>query len=528
LEFAPRGLRAVSKIRRWSAAVRAYAVSDVRKMRAEPNGSTATVTCAAVDLGASSCRVFVAQTDGDRIALQERVRFETPLVHDGSGHECWDLGVIEARIRDGVRSEPGSAPLASVGVDSWAVDFVLLDDAGLQAAPAVSYRDPRTQRAMADAFARIPASEIYRRTGIQFQPFNTLYQLAATAAQEPAWIARARRLLLLPDYFHFRLCGVAANEYTNATTTQLWGLQTDDWDDDLLAVAGISRALVSRPIEPGTVLGETAAPGGGGRSKVIAPATHDTASSVAAIPLEGDGEVFISSGSWSLMGIESRTPFASDAARRMNVTNEGGVERRYRVLKNITGLWLIEQIRKELAGVGYHALVEAAHAAAPWRSLIDPDDPRFFHPPSMVGAIRAFCADTGQPPPDTAGALARAVFDSLALSYRTVSGELAALRGSPVSRIHIVGGGSQNRLLNQLCADACEVPVRAGPVETSALGNACLQLVGLGVLPSLDAARALIRRSFPVEDYTPGAPVPADSLQRFAAFRAVRPTHHHA
>ena len=469
--------------------------------------------------------MFLAQTDGDRISLQERVRFETPLIHGGDGYECWDLGLIEARIRDGLGSTHGSAPLASVGVDSWAVDFVLLDDAGLPAAPAVSYRDPRTQRAMAGAFARMPASEIYRRTGIQFQPFNTLYQLAATAAQEPAWIARARRLLLLPDYFHFRLCGAAANEYTNATTTQLWGLATDDWDDDLLAIAGISRALVSRPIEPGTVLGEAAALDGGGRPKVIAPATHDTASSVAAIPLEGDGEVFISSGSWSLVGIESRTPLASDAARRLNVTNEGGVERRYRVLKNVTGLWIIEQIRKELGGAGYHELVEAARAAAPWRSLIDPDDPRFFHPPRMVEAILAFCADTGQPRPDTAGALARAVFDSLALSYRMVCRELAGLRGGPVSRIHIVGGGSQNRLLNQLCADACEVPVRAGPVETSALGNACLQLVGLGVLPSLDAARALIRRSYPVEDYAPAAPVPADSLQRFRAFRADRAPH---
>jgi rhamnulokinase len=492
-------------------------------MRAEPNGSAATVTCAAVDLGASSGRVFLTRTDGDRISLRELVRFETPLVHDASGYQCWDVDAIEARIRDGLRSAQAAAPLASVGVDSWAVDFVLLDGAGQKAAPAVSYRDPRTQRAMADVFARMPASEIYRRTGIQLQPYNTLYQLAATAAQEPAWIARARRLLLLPDYFHFRLCGVAACEYTNATTTQLWGLGTDDWDDDLLAVAGISRALLGPPIEPATVLGEAALPDGGGRLKVIAPATHDTASSVAAIPLEGDGEVFLSSGSWSLMGIESRIPFTSDAARQRNVTNEGGVERRYRVLKNITGLWIIERIRKDLGGVGYDELVEAARAAAPWRSLIDPDDPRFFHPPSMVDAIVAFCADTGQPHPDTAGGLARAVFDSLALSYRTVSGELAALRGSPVSRIHIVGGGSQNRLLNQLCADACEVPVRAGPVETSALGNACLQLIGLGVVPSLDAARAMIRRSYPVEDYTPGAPVPADSVQRFDAFRARAP-----
>jgi len=486
-------------------------------MSTELNRSAATTRCAAIDLGASSCRVLVAACDGDRISLEETARFETPLVRDPGGYACWDLEVIEAHIRDGLRSAQRVAPLASVGVDSWAVDFVLLDGASRKTAPAVSYRDPRTQAAMADALARMPASEIYRRTGIQFQPFNTLYQLVATAAREPDWIARARRLVLLPDYFHLRLCGVVANEYTNATTTQLWNLAADDWDDELLALAGISRALVDRPVEPGTTLGELT---GGAATKVIAPATHDTASSVAAIPLEGDGEIFLSSGTWSLMGLESRAPLASDAARRCNVTNEGGVERRYRVLKNIMGLWILERIRRDLGDVGHAALVDAAGAAAPWRSLIDPDDPRFFHPASMVDAVQGFCADTGQPGPDSPGALARAVFDSLALSYRTVAGELARLRGRPVSRIHIVGGGSQNRLLNQLAADACEVPVLAGPVETSALGNACVQLVGLGVLPSLDAARAMIRRSYPVETYAPAAAVPEDALRRFSAFRA--------
>jgi rhamnulokinase len=401
---------------------------------------------------------------------------------------------------------------------------VLLDGDSRQAAPAVSYRDPRTQGAMAEALARMSASEIYRRTGIQFQPFNTLYQLVATVAREPAWIARARRLLLLPDYFAFRLCGVAVNEYTNATTTQLWNIAADDWDDDLLALAGISRALLGRPVSPGTILGDMASPAGqGGALKVIAPATHDTASSIAATPLEHDDEVFISSGTWSLMGIESRIPYACDAARHLNITNEGGVEHRYRVLKNITGLWIVERLRKEL-GEDHDNLVEAACAAAPWRSLIDPQDPGFFNPPSMADAIAAFCAATGQPRPGTIGALARTVFESLALSYRVVAGELVSLRGRPVSRIRIVGGGSRNRFLNQLAADACEVPVRVGPVETSALGNACVQLVGLGVLPSLDAARALIRRSYPVEEYLPRTPVPDDSLQRFGAFRARPPT----
>lgn len=485
-------------------------------MRVESRASPAT-TCAAVDLGASSCRVFVAGTDGERIALRETARFETPRLLDPTGYLCWDLEVVEARIREGLTAAHAAAPLASVGVDSWAVDFVLLDEASRQTAPAVSYRDPRTGGAMADALTRMPAHEIYRRTGIQFQPFNTLYQLAATAAQEPAWLARARRLLLLPDYFHFRLCGAAANEYTNATTTQLWGIGGDDWDDDLLALAGISRALLAPPVAPGTVLGEMPAPPGGAALKVIAPATHDTASSVAAIPLDGEGDIFLSSGTWSLMGIESRRPFATDAARRLNISNEGGVERRYRVLKNIAGLWLLERIRQQL-GIDHDQLIEAAGAAAPWRSLIDPQDPVFFNPPDMASAIAGFCAATDQPCPATAGELARTIFESLALSYRTVAGELASLRGRPASRIHIAGGGSRNQLLNQLAADACELPVRTGPVETSALGNACVQLIGLGVLPSLDAARALIRRSFPAQDYQPQTPVPDHALERFASF----------
>jgi len=472
-------------------------------------------TCAAIDLGASNGRVVVAQTDGQRISLRETTRFDTPLIRDASGYQCWDLDVIEAHVREGLRVAHGETPLASVGVDSWGVDFVLLDDASERTAPAVSYRDGRTQAAMAETLARMPADEIYRRTGIQFQPYNTLYQLAATAAGRPDWLGRARRLLLLPDYFHFRLCGAQSNEYTNATTTQLLGIASEDWDDELLALAGITRALVSTPVAPGTTLGEMPE----GNVKVIAPATHDTASSVAAIPLEGPDEAFISSGTWSLMGIESRIPFASDAARRLNVTNEGGVERRYRVLKNIMGLWIAQRIRKELGGLTHEALAEAARLAEPWRSLIDPDHPSFFNPPSMVDAIGAFCAGTAQPRPETAGALARCAFESLALSYRTVAGELAALRDRALSRIHIVGGGSQNHLLNQLCADACELPVRSGPVETSALGNACVQLIGLGVVPSLDAARALIRASYPVEEYVPGAAVPRESLQRFDAFR---------
>jgi rhamnulokinase len=481
----------------------------------------ATTSCAAIDLGASNGRVVVAELDGDRIRLREAHRFDTPLVQDPSGYQCWDVDTIEAGVREGLRAAESLAPLASVGVDTWGVDFALVDDGGARVAPVVSYRDGRTQAAMAQVVDQLSAAELYRRTGIQLQPFNSLFQLAATAAREPAWLSRARRLLLLPDYFHLRLCGARANEYTDATTTQLWSIQADDWDDRLLAAAGIGRGLLGRPVEPGTALGALALPGGA-RVQVIAPATHDTASSVAAIPLEGSDTAYISSGTWSLMGIESRVPLAGEAALRQNVTNEGGVERRFRVLKNIVGLWLTQRIRQELGGEDHLALMHAAEAAAPWRSLVDPEDLRFYNPPSMIEAIRGFCAETGQQVPEGAGALARCAFESLALCYRRTAAGLAALRGRPLARVHIVGGGSQNRLLDQLCADACQLPVRAGPVETAALGNACVQLIALGALPSLDAARALIRRSFQVEEYAPGAAVPAEALQRFAAFGEAR------
>jgi rhamnulokinase len=466
----------------------------------------------------------VAECLGERVTLDEVLRFDTPLGRDaGTGLQCWDLDAIEAQVLTGLRAASARAPLQSVGVDTWGVDYVLLDDRLRRVGPAVAYRDDRTRGTMEQVFARMPAAEIYRRTGIQFQTFNTLYQLAATARDHPEWLARTRHVLLLPDYLHFRLCGALGNEYTDATTTQLIDLETRDWDDDLLAAAGVSRAQMAPVVEPGTVLGELSAPAGGaGGVKVVAPGTHDTASSVAAIPLGGPDEGFISSGTWSLMGVESPVPLASERARHLNFANEGGVERRYRVLKNIVGLWLVQRLRAESGGPDHAAVVEAARAAAPWRSLVDPEDPRFLNPPSMTAAIRAFCAEAGQPVPGSLGELARCAIDSLALSYRRVKGELEALRGRPLTRLHVVGGGSKNRLLDQLCADACQLPVSAGPVETSALGNACVQLMALGRLRSLAEARALVRRSCTVEEFRPGPAVPDAVWERFEALARPR------
>lgn len=471
-------------------------------------------SCAAIDLGASSGRVALVGWDGQRFALREARRFETPRQrHPETGYQCWDVDAIERELRAGLATAAELAPLDSVGVDGWGVDYVLLDRAQQRVAPAVSYRDERTRGMVEHVCARLPREALYRRTGVQFQPFNTLYQLAATVRQRPEWLERARHLLLLPDYFHHRLGAPAANEYTNATTTQLLDVEASDWDEELLGLAGISRALLTRPVLPGTLLGQATLEGTARRPAIIAPGTHDTASAVAAIPLE-PGDAFLISGTWSLLGVESERPLVDQVALRCNVTNEGGVERRYRVLKNIAGLWLTQRLAAEL-GVQEPALLAAAGDAVGWQALIDPDDPRFLNPPSMVAAIGGFCLETGQQPPADAGALARCALDSLALCYRRTLEQLERLLGRPLTRLRIGGGGGKSALLNQLTADACQLPVQVGPAESSLLGNACVQLIGLGAFACLAEARAALRQSFASIEIEPRRPVPDAIRERF-------------
>lgn len=475
------------------------------------------VRCAAIDLGAGSGRVIAAELVDGRIVLTEAHRFDTPLRQNGSGTLYWDVDAIEEEVRAGLRAAQRVAPLDSLGIDSWGVDYVLLDGDHRRVGLAVAYRDARTDGMMPVVFERIPKEAIYRRTGIQFLPLNTLYQLAATARYQPGWTARARHFLMLPDYFNFRLCGSLANEYTNATTTQLYNQQSESWDPELLAAAGASPSWMLPVSQPGAVIGEMVACGQSIR--VVSVASHDTASAVAGAPLQGADEAFISSGTWSLMGIESPVPFVGDDALRLNISNEGGYAHRYRVLKNIMGLWLLQRIRAELAEPrpSHGELAAAAGSAQPWRSVVDPDDGRFLNPPSMTAAVQEYCGQSGQAVPEDAASLARCVFDSLALSYRRVKEQLEALRGRPLSAIRIIGGGSQNRLLNQLCADACQLPVKAGPAETSALGNACVQMIALGAIADLDQARQLINQSFSTDLCLPRQTVPAGAWERFQA-----------
>ena len=452
--------------------------------------------------------------------MREIGRFRTPTWTDAvSGYQCWDIEKIVSQIEQGIVSANSSRQVISMGVDSWGVDYVLLDEALNRVGLSVCYRDNRTAGVMEDLCGRISQKEIYQRTGIQFLTFNTIYQLAACVAQRPQWLDTAAHFLMIPDYLHFRLCGVVSNEYTNATTTQLCGLN-GEWDRFLMDAIGLKRSLMRRPVAAGTVLGEGMGAARG--LKVVAPATHDTGSAVAGTPLESTDEAYISSGTWSLMGIESMTPIANADAMRMNFTNEGGAERRFRVLKNIMGMWPIQRACEEQKIADFGPVVEQAGQERAWRSIINVNDPEFLNPLSMTDSIREYCRRSDQPVPETIAELARCVFDSLALSYRTVKERLEALCGRKLTRIRIVGGGCQNKLLNQICADACELSITAGPVEASALGNLSAQMIALGMIENLNAARALICTSFEMHEYHPRNAVPRDVLSRFDELLAMR------
>jgi rhamnulokinase len=473
---------------------------------------------AAVDIGASSGRVMLAEFDENRhrLSLSEAYRFENRL-YQRDGHDCWDLEHLFEEICTGLAGiEAAGTQLDSVGIDTWGVDFVLLDSQGVPLGLPVAYRDHRTDGVMDEVNARVTRDEIYFRTGIQFLQFNTLYQLQALLDEQPEWLSRVSKLLMIPDYLHYRLCGQMANEYTNSTTTQMLNVFTGSWDPVLLKRIGVPAHWLSTPVKPGTQLGVWRSPAGR-EVKVIVPATHDTASAVAATPLFDERTAYISSGTWSLLGLESQYPMNSRSALACNLTNEGGVDGTFRVLKNIMGLWLIQRVREELSDFSFAELARQAEAAEPFRYLINPNDDRFLNPPSMIRAIAAYCQETGQGQPATPGEIARCVFESLAFLYRNTVLDLEKVCKRRMERIHIVGGGCNNRFLNQLTADFCQLPVNTGPVEASALGNICYQLIGLGCLSDLDEVRHLVSQEFSGECFRPSLK-PAELDVRWQAF----------
>jgi rhamnulokinase len=462
----------------------------------------------AVDLGAGSGRAMLGRLDADGLFLREVHRFRYEPGQAG-GHLRWDLDLILEGVRAGLKAAAAAARelgqrVQSVGVDSWAVDYALFDAGGALLEPPVCYRDGRTATAMDDVFRLVSREELFARTGIQFLPFNTIFQLFAHVREglPPA----AERLLMIPDAVHHHLTGVASGERTNASSTQLLNAATGEWDTELFQRLRLPRALMPEVRAAGTRLGplrpELRDALEIGEATVIAPATHDTGSAVAGTPLR-EGWAYISSGTWSLVGVERSAPLISPAVAAANFTNEAGAFRTTRFLKNVMGLWILESCRKEWPARPHDDLL-AEVARLPGRAaLIDPDHPRFFNPPSMTREVAAALAEGGHPVPADPPALAKVVLDSLAARYAEVVATIDSLTGRRVEGIHVVGGGSLNAYLNQATADAARRPVVAGPVEATAVGNLAVQAIADGEVGTLSEARRQIAAGLELRRFEP-------------------------
>jgi rhamnulokinase len=458
------------------------------------------VTMTAVDLGAQSGRVAVGRFDGTRIDVEVVHRFPNVPV-ELHGRLCWDILGLYREVLDGIRA---GGRVDSIGVDSWAVDFGLLDRSGNLVANPVHYRDRRRAGALDQVLAQIPARALYERTGIQILPINTIYELAAMSAEHDPALASAETLLMIPDLVHYWLAGAGVGEWTNATTTQCLDARSGAWDGELLQRVGVSPALMPELVAPGTALGDLAADvarqTGVGSPTVVAVGTHDTASAVAAVPFRDSASVFISAGTWSLVGCELEAALITDATFAANLTNEGGVGGMVRLLRNVTGLWLLHECRRAWAEAGrtfaFEELIALAEDAAPLRSLIDPDDGRFATSGDMPARIREFCTDTRQPEPIDPGAVTRCILESLSLKHADAVAQLAAATGTRPAEIHVVGGGARNDLLCRWTAEASGLPVLVGPEEATLLGNLLVQAICLGEIGSIADARDVVRASF--------------------------------
>jgi rhamnulokinase len=430
-----------------------------------------------------------------------------PVEYGGSLH--WDIPKLWLEIRKTL-SRLQEVELSGIGVDAWGVDYALLGEHGELLLNPYHYRDKRTDGVMELAFEKVSRKEIYRETGIQFMPINTLYQLFAAKRDSPDLLRAARTLLMIPDLFHYWLTGNAVCEFTNATTTQMVNAEKRAWSRDLMERLELPVDLPAGIVEPGTQVGALLEEVTSSRTlrgtPVIAPATHDTGSAVAAV-VAREGTAFISSGTWSLLGTELDVPLITDEALRLNFTNEGGVCGTTRFLKNVMGLWMLQCCRSSWSSRGqvyeYRELMELASREADFEQLVDPDDESFLHPDDMPKAIDDFCARTQQSAPKTPGAYARTILESLAFKYRQVIGDLERLTRKPIHQIRIIGGGSKNHLLNQFAADATGRRVLAGPAEATALGNVAMQILATGAASSLSEVRAMIDRSFPTETFEP-------------------------
>jgi rhamnulokinase len=459
----------------------------------------------AVDIGASGGRHILGWLENGLIRTEEIFRFENQA-ETRNGVLCWDLDRLLQNIITGMKKckALGKIP-AAVGIDTWAADFVLLDKNNLLLDEAVSYRDERTLGMDELVETIIPHGELYRRTGIQKQPFNTIYQLMAIKRRHPELLEAADSFLMLPDYFNFRLTGIKKQEYTNATSTALVNARNFSWDFFVIEKLGLPAGLFNPLSSPGTMVGELSpamAKEAGFNCTVVLPCTHDTGSAYLAVPADSRGEVFLSSGTWSLIGVETEEPVINQKSREANFTNEGGYGFRFRFLKNIMGLWIIQSIKRELHNsCSYDDLVNQAKNAADYKAIINVNDPGFFAPSSMIDAVKKICVKEGNKPPETTGEIVQCVYASLAASYAEAITQIQNIMERPYEKIRIVGGGSKDGYLNALVAQAAGIPVFAGPVEGSAVGNLLAQMIAAGEFTSLEAARGIVGKSFEIRSY---------------------------
>lgn len=487
----------------------------------------------AADLGASGGRVLAGRFDGRRMQLDEIHRFENGAV-PAAGGLFWDVLGLWQQLLAGLRAAASRGlAIRSVGVDTWGVDFALLGPDDVLLENPHSYRDPRTAGMMDDALRRVGRETIFAHTGLQFMPINTLYQLMAVAARQRWLLDTARRLLMIPDLFHWLLSGEKSNEFTNATTTQFFNPRTGRWATELLAQLGLPTHFLGEIAPPGTRLGpllpEVIRETGLNGVQVVLPGTHDTASAVLAVPAEGEvaGQpewCYISMGTWALMGAEVPGPVLSPRCLERTFTNEGGVGGTIRLLKNITGLWLVQECRRVWAGAGrsytWEELNRLSAAAPALAAFVDPDAAEFQAPGDMPAAMREFCRRTGQPAPADEGGVVRCALESVAMRCRQVLAALEDLTASSIRVIHIVGGGTRNGQLCQAIADACARPVIAGPVEATAMGNVLVQAMADGAISGVSQAREVVRASTELVHYEPRDAAAWDAAyERFARVR---------
>jgi len=474
----------------------------------------------AFDLGASSGRAILGIFENGKLELKEVHRFknEMTLIH---GSFYWNIYSLFDELKEGLRkciSDFHTQP-QSFGVDTWGVDYSLINNQGQLVGLPFAYRDHRTDNAMDDFFRILSRKETYMLSGIQFLQFNTLFQLFASVQQKYPGLEIAEKLLFTPDAINFLFTGITRNEYTIASTSQLLKPGKPEWEVKLFEAAGIPDKLRGEIVQPGTIIGnvlpEIKEQTGSGDISCVAVASHDTASAIVSVPADKDNWAYLSSGTWSLLGIEAPVPLVSEKSLEMNFTNEGGVEGTTRFLKNIMGMWLIQECKRiwdKENELSWQDIVDLSDNAEPFKCLINPDDPVFLNPGNMPEAIINYCRRTNQPVPENKGDIARCIYDSLVLKYKYTINQVETVTGKKIEKLHIIGGGANNEMLNQLTADALRIPVIAGPTEATAIGNIMMQARALGIVNSLSEIRKIVGQSFDVKEYTPAAGLDWDKV----------------